>query len=116
MKKLGVLCGVVLTLLLMLTACTPSSKKAEASLSPTPSQTVTDSEETNGEKTVHGIINRLGSFLILLTDDGEYRVMDYGEGVTTDGLEEGDTVDITYTGTLDSEEEAPVIVSITKSN
>ena len=50
---------------------------------------------------VQGIINKIDSYLLLLTDDGEYHIMDYGEGVTMDGFAEGDKVDVTYTGELD---------------
>ena len=63
---------------------------------------------------VSGIVNRLGDFLTLLTEDGDYVVFDFGRGVDAAGLEEGDSVTVSYTGELDSEEEPPVAVSITK--
>lgn len=116
MKQTSLLCGTMLTLLLVLSACAPSAAKTDKTPSPAPTATASAQEESqDGEKAIHGTINRMGSFLVLLTDEGEYHVMDYGQDVTTEGLEEGDTVDITYTGVLDNEEETPVIVSIAKS-
>ena len=53
------------TLLLSLTAC----KKGEAPSTSQPKNTETAVEETQ-EKTVSGVINRIGDFLVLLTDDG----------------------------------------------
>ena len=66
-------------------------------------------------KTVSGIINKIDNYLVLLTDDGEYHVMDFGDGVTLDDFAEGDKVDVTYTGQLDAEGTNPVIVAITKA-
>ena len=51
---------------------------------------------------------------MLLTDDGEYQVMDYGEGVTIDDFFEGNRVKITYTGKLGDENSTPVMVAIEK--
>lgn len=66
-------------------------------------------------KTVHGVINRKGDFLVLLTDDGDYQIMDYGKGVNVDDFAEGDKVNITYTGELGVEGSTPVIVAISKA-
>lgn len=66
-------------------------------------------------KTVQGIINRKGDYLMLLTDAGEYQVMDYGKGVNADDFAEGDKVSITYTGELGVEGSTPVIVAISKA-
>ena len=76
-----------------------------------------DTPENSAEAgtTVSGVVNRLGDFLVLLTDDGEYRVFEFGEEVDTSSLEEGDSVTVTYTGELDSEDPAPVAVSIEKA-
>ncbi len=65
-------------------------------------------------KKVRGIINRLDDYLVLLTDQGECQVMDYGEGVSADGLAEGDSVEITYTGELGVDGATPVITAISK--
>lgn len=66
-------------------------------------------------KTVQGIINRKGDYLVLLTGEGEYQVMDYGKGVSADDFAEGDKVNITYTGELGVEGSTPVILSISKA-
>ena len=52
---------------------------------------------------------------MLLTDAGEYQVMDYGKGVNADDFAEGDKVSITYTGELGVEGSTPVIVAISKA-
>ena len=66
--------------------------------------------------TVSGVVNRLGDFLVLLTEDGEYQTFDFGEEVDTGALEEGDQVTVTYTGELGVEDSTPVIVSIVKAD
>lgn len=71
-------------------------------------------EEQKEEKTIQGIINKIGNYLVLLTEDGEYHVMDFGEGLDTEPFKEGDKVEITYTGDLADEENSPVIVAMEK--
>ncbi|OUN09077.1 hypothetical protein [Flavonifractor sp. An9] len=103
----------VLTLVLVmfaLSACgkADSGKKADDGSSQP------QSTEKVEEKKVSGIINRMGDYLMLLTGDGEYQVMDYGKGVSVDGFAEGDSVEITYTGELGVDGAAPVITAISK--
>ena len=65
------------------------------------------------EESVTGTINRLDTdYLVLITDDGEYQVMDFGENFSVEGFSEGDDVVITYTGTLENEEKPPVITAM----
>ncbi len=103
----------VLTLVLVvgaLSACgkTDGGKKADSS--PSQSQSMDQAEE----KKVRGVINRLDEYLVLLTGEGEYQIMDFGDGVSADGLAEGDSVEVTYTGDLGVEGSNPVITAITK--
>ena len=49
---------------------------------------------------------------MLITDDGEYLVMDFGESFSVEGFSEGDNVVITYTRTLGNEEKPPVITAM----
>lgn len=49
---------------------------------------------------------------MLITDDGEYQVMDFGESFSAEGFSEGDDGVITYTGTLGNEEKPPVITAM----
>ena len=87
-------------MLLTLTACGSKEKAGDA----------------QGETAaVSGVVNRLGDFLVLLTGDGAYVVFDLGEDVDTAALEEGDSVTVTYTGELDSEDPAPVAVAVEKT-
>ena len=87
-------------MLLTLTACGSKEKAGDA----------------QGETAaVSGVVNRLDDYLVLLTDDGEYMVFDFGEDVDSSSLEEGDRVTVSYTGQLGSEDPAPVAVSIEKA-
>ena len=97
------------TLLLSLTAC----KKGEAPSTSQPKNTETAVEETQ-EKTVSGVINRIGDFLVLLTDDGEYQIFDFDKEVDPSSFAEGDRVEVTYTGVLGDENATPVAVVIMK--
>lgn len=74
-----------------------------------------EEQKQKDTKVVQGTINKIDTYLVLLTDDGEYQVMDYGEGVTVDEFMEGDKVAITYTGELGDEANSPVIVAIEKA-
>ena len=65
---------------------------------------------------VNGVVHRMGDFLVLLTDDGTYQVFDFGEDVDQGRLEEGDSVTVTYTGELGSEDPVPVAVSVEKTD
>ena len=82
------------------------------STSDTGTDTGADTEETAA---ISGVVNRLDDYLVLLTDDGEYMVFDFGEDVDSSSLEEGDRVTVSYTGQLGSEDPAPVAVSIEKA-
>ena len=66
------------------------------------------------EAVISGTVNRLGDYLVLLTEDENYQVFDFGEGVDADDLMEGDRVQVRYTGDLDSEDPAPVAVAVEK--
>ena len=97
------------TLLLTLAAC-GSSGSGTAS-----SGQDGASDGAEAAATVSGVVNRLGDFLVLLTEDGEYQTFDFGEEVDTGALEEGDQVTVTYTGELGSEDSTPVAVAIEKA-
>lgn len=133
MKKKAIVLGIgILTLGILLCACHPgkgygnkpdpgSSQTAGASSSAkekgdSSGQKEEDQKQEEQKQEVQGIINKIGSDLVLLVGDGEYQVMDFGEGVTADGFEEGDQVKITYTGTLGDEEHTPVIVAMEKTD
>lgn len=102
-----------LLLTLFLAACgTPAGEtNQDKSTSSSSSSQSQDAQET---KTVQGIINKIDTYLVLLLDDGEYQIMDYGEGVTLDDYFEGDRVEVTYTGELGVEGVYPVFSAITK--
>ena len=80
-----VLLALALSIALLLAACGASGSAAEGS---------------QQEESVTGTINRLDTdYLVLITDDVEYLVMDFGESFSVEGFSEGDDVVITYTGT-----------------
>ena len=99
MKKIVTLLLTV-CLVLNLAACGGEKKQAD---------------EAEDQKTISGIVNRLGNYLVLLDGEGEYHIFDFGEDVDQDSLEEGDRVTVTYTGTLDNEDPSPVAVTITRT-
>ena len=112
-KKIAVLGAAIVMLGIFLAGCGSSGS---AGSSPAPGNTPAPSAESADTQVVHGVINKIDSYLIVLTEEGEYQIMDYGEGVVLDDFEEGDTVDITYTGQLGDESASPMIVSIAKSS
>ena len=121
-------------MLLTLAACSSGTGNASGTDDTTGSGTVSGTEDTSGTGTdstsdtgtdtgadaeetavISGVVNRLDDYLVLLTDDGEYMVFDFGEDVDSSSLEEGDRVTVSYTGQLGSEDPAPVAVSIEKA-
>ena len=111
MKRKICLILTLVMVMLALSACGKMGGGKTADASPSQPQS-TEKEE---DKKVSGIINQMGDYLVLLTGDGEYQVMDYGKGVSADGFEEGDSVEITYTGELGVEGSNPVITAISKA-
>lgn len=93
-----VLLALALSTVLLLAACGASGSAAD---------------ESQQKESVTGTINRLDTdYLVLITDDGEYQVMDFGENFSVESFSEGDDVVITYTGTLGNEEKPPVITAM----
>lgn len=70
------------------------------------------SDSDTAAQTISGIVNRVGDYLVLLDAEGEYRIFDFGGDVDASALEEGSSVTVTYTGTLGSENPAPVATAI----
>lgn len=112
-----ILPSLILTLMLALslTACAPFGA-AKPSGDAVPQSTPAASADRADAQQVRGVINRVDNYLVLLTDDEEYQVMDLAEGVTLDGFAEGDRVTVTYTGKLGVEEHPPVITAIAKED
>jgi hypothetical protein len=94
----------------MLTACGQKDAGKQEDAAEVPAED--SAEET---QTISGVINRLDDYLVLLDDSAEYHVFDFGEEVDKASLEEGDSVNITYTGTLDSENPSPVAIAVEKA-
>ena len=121
-KRLVIL-ALAMTLMFTLVAC--GEKKPAPGKDATATEPVvilhtnkeqTDDEETTEEThTISGTVNRLDDYLVLLDDAGDYHVFDFGEDVDPSSLEEGDKVTVTYNGTLDSDDPAPVATAIEKA-
>ena len=107
MKKTLILIFITICLLSALSACgqTGSESQAEA-----------ETNTASSEQVISGIVNRLDDYLVLLDSNEQYHTFDFGEDIDPASLEEGDSVTVTYTGTLDSEDPYPVAVSITKED
>ena len=112
MKRIACMALALMMAGLSLTGC---GTKGGGTNQPPASSQPTVTEEKSESKVVHGVINRIDNYLLLLTDDGEYQIMEYGEGITMDGFAEGDRVDVSYTGELGVDGTYPVITAITKT-
>lgn len=122
MKKLVFTTLLMLCLVLSLAACgqnnsNSNSTPGNAPESLTPESSMPESSMPEGSdaeeaQTISGIVNRLDSYLVLLDDQGNYLVFDFGDDVDQKALAEGDRVTVTYTGELGSENPAPVAVDI----
>ena len=104
MKKILIFTLAAVCLLALLTACGQKNGGGR-----------TDSGADAESQTISGIVNRLDSYLVLLDDEGNYLVFDFGDDVDQKALAEGDRVTVTYTGELGSENPAPVAVAIQKA-
>ena len=114
--------ALMLCLVLSLAACGQSNSNNNSNPSSAPESSVpeTSMPESSGTaeteaQTISGIVNRLGNYLVLLDDEGNYLIFDFGEDVDSSTLAEGDRVTVTYTGDLGSENPAPVAVAIQKA-
>lgn len=92
----------------------PESLTPESSMPESSMPESSDAEEAEAQ-TISGIVNRLDSYLVLLDDQGNYLVFDFGDDVDQKALTEGDRITVTYTGELGSENPAPVAVAIQKA-
>lgn len=106
--------ALVSILAILLTACGASDASSEASSNGTSAEAAQGSAE-QAEQTVEGTINRLGDYLVLITEEGEYQVMDFSKDFSAEGFDEGDDVVITYAGALGNEEEPPVIIAMERA-
>lgn len=66
------------------------------------------------EQTISGVVNKVDDYLVLLDNDGEYRIFDFDKELDPSKFAEGDKVTVTYTGELGSEDPAPVAILVQK--
>ena len=127
----GVLLAAGLTAVLTLTGCaqlrqlTPgggqpgASAQSAQSSSPSGSQGGQKGQEDQEVKTIQGTLNQVDAeqeYLVLVADEAYCRFDCSDSGADLSGLEPGDSVTITYTGTLDEESDdvTAKLVTITK--
>ena len=111
MKRILVLGMAALALAAALTACGPFRGAAQ---SPAPSASQAQPDAGGETQVIRGTINRMDTYLVLLTDDGEYQIFDFDKEVDPSSFAEGDRVEVTYTGVLGDENATPVAVVIMK--
>ena len=119
MKRLTrplLLMALALTAALLLCSCSASGGKDAGGDTTGPAQT----DNQTDTQTVQGTVNQIDTeqkYLVLVTDD-DYCRFDFSDSdADLSGLEPGDSVTVTYTGTLDgeSEEVSATLVSIEKN-
>lgn len=98
-------------LVLSLTAC--GRMEAPEKASPSSSLAESGTVETKSAS-VTGVINRIGDYLVLLTEKDEYQIFDFHQGLDITGFQEGDRVEVTYTGVLGDENATPVATQLVK--
>ena len=101
---------------LALAGCAHGSPDASPSASQ-PSQSQAEEQTSTLQGTLYSFDQTL-EYLVLLTDDGYFRIGFSGQETDLSGLEPGDSVTVTYTGTLDqsSEDITAQLVSIAKDD
>ena len=77
--------------------------------------TASSTADVQEEQTITAVLNRKGNDLVLVTEEGKYFRFDLGDGASLHGLEEGDRVMVTYTGTLEEYSENLVATSVQKN-
>ena len=115
----GLLAAVGLTAILALSSCSMLRQYLPSNAESSSSSSTSGSQQNVETHTLQGTLNQIDTdlkFLILVTEEGYFRFSFSDTDLDLSGLEPGDTVTITYTGTLDAESEdvSAQLVSISK--
>ena len=114
----GLLAAVGLTAILALSSCSMLRQYLPSNAESSSSST-SGSQQNVETHTLQGTLNQIDTdlkYLVLVTEEGYFRFSFSDTDLDLSGLEPGDTVTITYTGTLDAESEdvSAQLVSISK--
>ena len=115
----GLLAAVGLTAILALSSCSMLRQYLPSNAESSSSSSTSGSQQNVETHTLQGTLNQIDTglkYLVLVTEEGYFRFSFSHTGLHLSGLEPGDTVTITYTGTLDAESEdvSAQLVSISK--
>lgn len=115
----GLLAAVGLTAILALSSCSMLRQYLPSNAESSSSSSTSGSQQNVETHTLQGTLNQIDTdlkYLVLVTEEGYFRFSFSDTDLDLSGLEPGDTVTITYTGTLDAESEdvSAQLVSISK--
>ena len=115
----GLLAAVGLTAILALSSCSMLRQYLPSNAESSSSSSTSGSQQNVETHTLQGTLNQIDTdlkYLVLVTEEGYFRFSFSDTDLDLSGLEPGDTVTITYTGTLDAESEdvSAQLVSIPK--
>ena len=115
----GLLAAVRLTAILALSSCSMLRQYLPSNAESSSSSSTSGSQQNVETHTLQGTLNQIDTdlkYLVLVTEEGYFRFSFSDTDLDLSGLEPGDTVTITYTGTLDAESEdvSAQLVSISK--
>ena len=115
----GLLAAVGLTAILALSSCSMLRQYLPSNAESSSSSSTPGSQQNVETHTLQGTLNQIDTdlkYLVLVTEEGYFRFSFSDTDLDLSGLEPGDTVTITYTGTLDAESEdvSAQLVSISK--
>ena len=115
----GLLAAVGLTAILALSSCSMLRQYLPSNAESSSSSSTSGSQQNVETHTLQGTLNQIDTdlkYLVLVTEEGYFRFSFSDTDLELSGLEPGDTVTITYTGTLDAESEdvSAQLVSISK--
>ena len=115
----GLLAAVGLTAILALSSCSMLRQYLPSNAESSSSSSTSGSQQNVETHTLLGTLNQIDTdlkYLVLVTEEGYFRFSFSDTDLDLSGLEPGDTVTITYTGTLDAESEdvSAQLVSISK--
>ena len=115
----GLLAAVGLTAILALSSCSMLRQYLPSNAESSSSSSTSGSQQNVETHTLQGTLNQIDTdlkYLVLVTEEGYFRFSFSDTDLDLSGLEPGDTVTITYTGTLDAETEdvSAQLVSISK--
>lgn len=113
MRKIIAMLLLTFTLTFSLAGCGEKQPSDDIAPESSQSQNAKSDAKTGNQATMTGTVNRLENPLVVLDEKDQYLKFNV-DGVSLDGIKEGDGVEITYTGTLSEDSADLVATSIIK--